>query len=170
MQLEPLNGLRRSVCGDSARATAGSQALVFDRELDPQELSSLCCAARAIADEVVQAEATRRAASASSTSPARYHYPSSEHELIISMPWARAPSRAHTATGSVCSPAIGPRSSPEEGPARLRRGSEAQRTSSSTPPLYQLDISVIYQRPTDNALSPFIRHKYVISPYQAESA
>ena len=101
MQLEPLNGLRRSVCGDSARATAGSQALVFDRELDPQELSSLCCAARAIADEVVQAEATRRAASASSTSPARYRYPSSEHALIIDAMGASSP-RAQEAPQDPC--------------------------------------------------------------------
>ena len=42
-----------SACGDSARATAASQAL--DRELDPQELSSLCSAARAIAQEVYSA-------------------------------------------------------------------------------------------------------------------
>ena len=39
-----------SACGDSARATAGSQA--HDRELDSQELSSLCSAAQAIAREV----------------------------------------------------------------------------------------------------------------------
>ena len=41
-----------SACGDSARATAASQAL--DRELDPQELSSLLSATRAIANEVIQ--------------------------------------------------------------------------------------------------------------------
>jgi len=41
-----------SACGDSARATAGSQA--HDRGLDPQELSSRCSAAQAIANEVWQ--------------------------------------------------------------------------------------------------------------------
>ena len=42
-----------SACGDSARDAAASQA--HDRELNPQELSSLCTAAKAIANEVVQA-------------------------------------------------------------------------------------------------------------------
>ena len=42
-----------SACGDSARATAGSQA--HDRELDPQELSSLCAAAKAIGAEIARA-------------------------------------------------------------------------------------------------------------------
>ena len=60
-------------------------------------MSPLCCAARAIADEVVQAEATRRAASASSTSPARHRYPGSEHALIIDAMGASSKS-----TGSVC--------------------------------------------------------------------
>ena len=46
-----------SACGDSARATA-SQA--HDCELNPQELSSLCSAAKAIADEVIRAEYTSR--------------------------------------------------------------------------------------------------------------
>mgnify|MGYP003313684748 CR=1 FL=1 len=41
-----------------AREPVLLQAL--DRELDPQVLSSLCCAAKAIADEVIQAEATSR--------------------------------------------------------------------------------------------------------------
>ena len=68
-----------SACGDSARATAASQAL--DRELDPQELSSLCCAARAIADEVIQAEATSRGHS--KVDLAVYRYKGFEHALII---------------------------------------------------------------------------------------
>ena len=66
-----------SACGDSARATAASQAL--DRELDPQELSSLCCAAKAIADEVIQAEATSRGLEPANLAS----YNSSEHALII---------------------------------------------------------------------------------------
>ena len=41
-----------SACGDSARATAASQAL--DRELDPQELGSLCAAAKAIGAEIAR--------------------------------------------------------------------------------------------------------------------
>ena len=49
------------------------------RELDPQELSSLCSAAKAIADGVVQAEATSRG-----LTPANFaSYGSSEHALII---------------------------------------------------------------------------------------
>ena len=50
-QAAKLNRNALSACGDSARATAASQA--HDRELDPQELSSLCSAAKAIATEVV---------------------------------------------------------------------------------------------------------------------
>ena len=68
-----------SACGDSARDTAASQAL--DRELDPQVLSSLCCAARAIADEVVQAEATSRGHSKVDLTV--YRYNGFEHALII---------------------------------------------------------------------------------------
>ena len=48
-QAAKLNRNALSACGDSARATAASQAQ--DRELDPQELSSLCSAAKAIADQ-----------------------------------------------------------------------------------------------------------------------
>ena len=69
-----------SACGDSARATAASQAL--DRELDPQELSSLCCAAKAIADEVIQAEATSRGLSQGELGIYRYNGLYS-HALII---------------------------------------------------------------------------------------
>jgi len=68
-----------SACGDSARDTAASQAL--DRELDPQVLSSLCCAARAIADEVVQADATSRGHSKVDLTV--YRYNGFEHALII---------------------------------------------------------------------------------------
>ena len=42
-----------SACGDSARATAASQA--HDRELDPNELSSLGAAAKAIGAEIARA-------------------------------------------------------------------------------------------------------------------
>ena len=48
-----LNRNALSACGDSAQATAASQA--HDCELNPQELSSLCSAARAIAQEVYSA-------------------------------------------------------------------------------------------------------------------
>ena len=54
-----LNRNALSACGDSARATAASQA--HDRELDPQELSALCRAAKAIATEVVQRDGHRGA-------------------------------------------------------------------------------------------------------------
>ena len=49
----PRGSQRARACGDSARATAASQA--HDRELDPQELSSLCAAAKAIGAEIARA-------------------------------------------------------------------------------------------------------------------
>ena len=54
-QAAKLNRNALSACGDSARDTAASQA--HDRELNTQELSSLCTAAKAIANEVVGIEA-----------------------------------------------------------------------------------------------------------------
>ena len=48
----PRGSQRARACGDSARATAASQA--HDRELNPQELSSLCAAAKAIGAEIAR--------------------------------------------------------------------------------------------------------------------
>ena len=54
-----------SACGDSARATAASQA--HGREFDSKELSSLLSATRAIANEVIHAQDTMGGGSSPST-------------------------------------------------------------------------------------------------------
>ena len=68
----PRGSQRARACGDSARATAASQA--HGREFDSKELSSLLSATRAIANEVVQGAKHRY-----SSAPA----PVVAHALII---------------------------------------------------------------------------------------